>query len=454
MMRSVSVAAATLCLASATPWPVEAADQRRTPVVQAVETASPAVVNIFTERIVETPFRSRTPFAGDPFFDDFFSDFFGGLPSPRTRETRTSLGSGVIIRENGTIVTNEHVIVRATDIRVLMSDKSEFSATLSGADSDSDLAVLMVAADRPLPVIPMSEDDSLLIGETVIAIGNPYGLSHTVTTGVISATCRRIRADDMVYHDFIQTDASINPGNSGGPLINVTGRLIGINTAIHRKAEGIGFAIPVSRVRNIVDQIINFGAVQPPWVGIQVQDLTPELAFHFGVDAGAGALVRGVEQGSPAAKAGVERGSIISSVKGNAIDSASAYVRSTRGLTAGDGLALTLVNGGRAVEVELKVAALPPQRIDEFAWKALGLAAAESPTGRGVRVEKVRYRGPASEIGIKAGDEITALGGRAVDGPDSFRRRLAAFRNSNNVLISVVRGRRLYRVTLPLDKGP
>lgn len=429
-----------------------AADLRRTPVVEAVEKASPAVVNIYTERVVSTPFRQPSPGTGDPFFDDFFSDFFGGMPSPRAREKRTSLGSGVIIDKDGTIVTNEHVIVHASEIRILMADKREFTATLAGADSDSDLAVLKVDTDQPLPVVIMAENDRILIGETVIAIGNPFGLSHTVTTGVVSAVGRTIQARDLVYHDFIQTDASINPGNSGGPLMNVEGRLIGINTAIHNEAEGIGFAIPIHRVRNIVEQILEHGGVQPPWVGIQVQNLTPEIAFHFGVESGTGVLISGVEEGSPAKLAGLARGIIITHAQGEKVSTAASYASQTRGMAAGDRLRLRIRHNGKSRDLAIGLAALPAGRIDDFAWTAMGIKAADTSGSAGVVIEQLRHRGPAHEIGIQKGDQLTALGGREIENHDGFRRRLAAFRNSNSVLVSVRRGRRLYRVTLPLDR--
>ena len=451
MTQTLATATALALVLTLTALPATA-DLRRTPVVEAVEKASPAVVNIYTERVVSTPFRRPSPFTGDPFFDDFFSDFFGGMPSPRTGAKRTSLGSGVIIRADGTLITNEHVIVHASNIRVLMADKREFSATLAGADSDSDLAVLRVETDEPLPVVTMAADDRILIGETEIAIGNPYGLSHTVTTGVVSAVGRTIQAKDLVYHDFIQTDASINPGNSGGPLMNVEGRLIGINTAIHNDAEGIGFAIPIHRVRNIVEQILEHGGVQPPWVGIQVQNLTPEIAFHFGVGAGAGVLVSSVEETSPAAGAGLERGTIITRAQGEKIATAAGYARSTHGMAAGDRLRLRIRQNGEERDLVIKLSALPADRIDTFAWKAMGIKAVDAAGGDGVVVEDVRYRSPAHEIGIEKGDRISALGGREVDGGDAFRRRLASFRNSNSVLVSVVRGRRLYRVTLKLDR--
>ncbi|HIL12445.1 MAG TPA: trypsin-like serine protease, partial [Deltaproteobacteria bacterium] len=298
---------------------------RRTPVVEAIEKVSPAVVNIYTETIVDAPLGRRSPFFGDPFVDDFFSDFFGEMQPRSRRQKRSSLGSGLLVDADGTIVTNEHVILRATSIRVLMSDGREFDASLQGADSDSDLAVLHIDSDTPLPFVPLPSDDSVMIGETVVAIGNPFGLSHSVTTGVISAAGRTINAGRLVYHGLLQTDASINPGNSGGPLVDVEGRLLGINTAIHRDGEGIGFAIPSAKVRIVVEQILNYGSVQPAWLGLKVQGLTGEIAFHLGVDSDGGVLVRGVEKDSPAAEAGVAAGDIIGAIDGDKVHNMAQY---------------------------------------------------------------------------------------------------------------------------------
>jgi Do/DeqQ family serine protease len=417
-----------------------------------VEAARPAVVNVFTERVVETPFRPRGPMTNDPFFDRFFQDFFG---DPRARERmheRRSLGSGVIVDPNGTIVTNEHVIVQASEIRVLMADEREYVATLVGADSDSDLAVLKIDSDGPLPAVPLPNDDQIWIGETVVAIGNPFGLSHTVTVGVVSAVGRTIEANDILYHDFIQTDASINPGNSGGPLLDIDGHLLGINTAIYAQAQGIGFAIPIHRVRNVVGQIARYGHVQPAWIGVQLQELTPELAVHFGVRPGSGVLVSGVDEDSPAARAGLERGQIIQKAEGQSVANAAAFAAVTRGLTAGDTLDLVLFTPQGAKKLSVRVATLPKARMEEFSWRALGLAVGEPTGGKGVVVVRVRAGGPAATIGIQPGDLIAALGGRDVDDVPDFHRGLAAFRNSGNLLLSVVRGRRLYRVTMPLAR--
>jgi S1-C subfamily serine protease len=224
---------------------------RETAVVKAVRQVSPAVVNISSAYEV----RKRTsPFSGfglNPFFDEFFRDFFD--PRFERRQQNTSLGSGVIIDgEKGLILTNAHVIQKTGTIKVVLQDERDFEARIVGADPDSDLAVLKIDSKDRLPAIKMGSSEDLMIGETVIAIGNPFGFSHTVTTGVISAVNRSIRAQDRVYHDFIQIDASINPGNSGGPLLNINGDLIGINTAIYAKAQGIGFAIPIGKARKII----------------------------------------------------------------------------------------------------------------------------------------------------------------------------------------------------------
>src|SRR5205085_11608719 len=227
---------------------------------------------------------------------------------------------------------------------------------------------------EPLPFIPIGTDDSILIGETVIAIGNPYGLDHTVTTGVVSALGRTLQTSESLYQDIVQTDASINPGNSGGPLLDIRGRLIGINTAIHRDAQGIGFAIPIWRVRNVVDQILTHGSVLPTWIGLEVQELTNDLAVHFGVRAGSGVLVHGVEPGSPAAAAGLETGNVIARVQGERVGNTADYALRVRGLSSGETLRLSVIAaGGAEHEVNVLIAPLPADVIDKFSWDTIGL---------------------------------------------------------------------------------
>jgi serine protease Do len=449
----VLLAALALCVAAPATQPFHAlaadtedgGSTRRTPVVHAVEKVGPAVVNVHTETIVETPFGGLPGPTGDPLFDRFFRGF---APQPRARK-RTSLGSGVLVAKDGTLVTNEHVILRASNIRVLLADGSEYEAKLVGADSDSDLAVLRIESEKEFPFVAMAGSDKMWIGETVIAIGNPYGLSHTVTTGVISATGRTVQTRDFVYHDFIQTDASINPGNSGGPLLNVDGELIGINTAIHREAEGIGFAIPIHRVRSIVAQLVQFGSVKPPWVGIQAQNLTPELAFHFGTETRNGILIGGIEPGSPADEAGLRRGQIITHAAGEPVRDATRFDERVRSLAAGARLDLTVTDSHKSKQVRINVASIPTEMLDRFTWQLLGFQLEDDGRTAGAIVARVRSGSPVAEIGIKRGDLIAGVGGREIESIDEFRRRFAPHRIGNSVLLAVVRGNRLYRVRVP-----
>ena len=294
--------------------------QRETPVVNAVRKVGPAVVNISSQYEVR---KRANPFSGfgmDPFFDSFFKDFFD--PGLEQRYQRSSLGSGVIIDgKRGFILTNAHVIEKTGTIKIVLNDEREFEAQLVGADPDSDLAVLRIESKTPLPAIEMGNSDDLMIGETVIAIGNPFGFSHTVTTGVISALNRSIRTDDRVFQDFIQTDASINPGNSGGPLLDINGDLIGINTAIYAKAQGIGFAIPINKARRIISDLIRHGEVIPAWIGIVVQDIDNKLAKYLKIPGSKGVIVKEVEKNSPAIEAGIREGDIVLSVGNKKIQS-------------------------------------------------------------------------------------------------------------------------------------
>jgi serine protease Do len=306
-------------------------DLRETAVVKAVRKVSPVVVNISSEFEVHG---RANPFSGmglDPSLKDFFKDFFD--PGFEQRYQRASLGSGVIIDgKRGFILTNNHVIQKTGAITVVLKDGREFKAQIVGADPESDLAVLRIAAQPPLPDIKMGNSDDLMVGETVFAIGNPFGFSNTVTTGVVSATNRSIRSEDMVYHDFIQTDASINPGNSGGPLLNINGELIGINTAIYAKAQGIGFAIPINKAKRIVADLIKFGEVVQAWVGLTVQDVDRRLAQYLQLKDTKGVLVKKVEETGPARKAGIQDGDVIVALGKRNILSENDYQTAMRGL--------------------------------------------------------------------------------------------------------------------------
>ncbi len=420
---------------------------RRSLVVQAVEKASPAVVNISTEQVVEGR-RSPFPFPQDPFFDEFFRDFTD--PRPR-RFTRSSLGSGVLVAADGTILTNAHVILRASRIHVTLADEREFDAKLVGADADADIAVLRVQAGQDLPFLPPpTAADVLLIGESVIAIGNPFGLSHTVTTGVVSAVGRSLQSEERLLTDFIQTDASINPGNSGGPLLNIKGELIGINTAIYGKAQGIGFAIPIERARRVMHDLVSYGEVRHVWIGLTVQDMTPALAQHFG--ARRGVVVAEVEPDSPAAAAGVARGDAILEVDGRAVHSREEFEQRVHDRAEGDRIRLTRLRDQRQNEVTLRAASFPTARADDLAWQRLGLTLGEDDDG--VAVKRVRNGSPAARIGVERGDRILGIGGTPVSTLTEFRRRMIGLRGARSVLLSIGRGPYQYNVNVPLARDP
>lgn len=282
-------------------------------VVQAVR---PSVVNISTTRTVKTQ-GGFSPFFDDPFFRRFFGDQFR---VPKERKT-ASLGSGVIVDPKGYILTTNHVIQGAEEIRVTLSDKREFEGKIIGHDAMTDLGVIRIEADN-LPAIRWGDSDRLRVGETVIAIGSPYGLSQTVTMGIVSAV-GRANVGIADYEDFIQTDAAINPGNSGGALVNVKGELIGINTAILSTSggyQGIGLAIPTNMAKSVMDSLIKKGKVVRGWLGVSIQSLTPELAKQFEMKEERGVLVADVIEGSPAEKAGLQRGDIITDFEGKSVD--------------------------------------------------------------------------------------------------------------------------------------
>ena len=294
----------------------------------------------------------------DPYFESFFRDFFD--PGFEQRYKRTSLGSGVIIDgKRGFILTNAHVIEKMGTIMAVLKDKREFKAHIVGADPDSDLAVLRISSKDPLPAIEMGNSDDLMIGETVFAIGNPFGFSNTVTTGVISATHRSIRTESTVYHNFIQTDASINPGNSGGPLLNVNGELIGINTAIFAKAQGIGFAIPINKAKRIVSDLIRYGEVVPAWSGITVQDIDERIAQYLHLSHADGVLVTEIEKNSPAFKSGIQNNDIILAIETKTIQSVENYQNIMKGVAAGDTIRLRLWRNKREINVSVKTEVFP-----------------------------------------------------------------------------------------------
>jgi serine protease Do len=442
-----------LALAIALPGGPALADKagRVTPVVKVVREIAPAVVNISAKtRTTVSPFRS-----GDPNIDRFFEEFFG----PMQRE-HSSLGSGVIIDgQKGLIVTNSHVVSRASKIMVQLADKRRLAAKVIGADPDGDLALLRIQAAGPLPQVRLGDSTQLMIGESVIAIGNPFGLSHTVTSGVVSALHRKVRAGRGKWlDDLIQTDASINPGNSGGPLLNADGEVIGINTAIYAKAQGIGFAIPVNRLKRIVSDLARHGEVIPAWLGLKLQDLTPALASHFGLKRASGVLVREVSQKSPAAGAGFRRGELITSMQGRPLEDTSDYIARLRGVGVGQVVNLEVLAGNRIVLRKVTARAFPLERAMGEAWRLLGFRVRDmqqddavrhrTRPGSAVVISQLRPDSTALEVGLRPGDLVRQLGDAPTPNVAVFKREMAKHRLLSRITILVQRGAASQFITL------
>lgn len=432
---------------------------RETAVVKTVREVSPAVVNISSAVQV----RKRTsPFSGfgfNPFFEEFFKDFSD--PRFERRREYTSLGSGVIIDgKKGLILTNAHVIHETGTIKVVLKDEREFEARIVGADPDSDLAVLKIDSEQVLPAIKMGSSDDLMIGETVIAIGNPFGFSHTVTTGVISAINRSIHAEDRVYHDFIQIDASINPGNSGGPLLNINGDLIGINTAIYAKAQGIGFAIPIGKARKIISDLIQYGEVIQAWIGISVQDIDEKLARYLKIANIKGVIVTSVEPKSPAQKAGLQESDIIITLGNKKINSVGDYQSVAKSLAAGNTLEAEFLRDGKKKTVAVKTKVFPIDLADDLAYRILGIRVEDLTkknrqqyrinAREGVMISDLKKDSYLAGIGARPGDVIRQIDDYQIENSEDFKKAIIKFRNKNSMVLLLQRGEQGYYITVTL----
>jgi serine protease Do len=437
------IAASLLSTSLAIAGAPETDPARQSLVVDAVAKLSPAVVNISASQLVvqQSPFRSQD----DPLFDQFFRDFFDTRPR---QSTRTSLGSGFIVDTDGTILTNSHVILRGSKVRVTLVDGREFDAKLVGADADSDLAVLRIQAGQRLPTVTLGGSSDLLIGETVIAIGNPFGLSHTVTTGVVSAVGRSLHGEERTYTDFVQTDAAINPGNSGGPLANIRGEVIGINAAIYGKGQGLGFAIPIDRAKRVLRELVSYGEVKRTWIGVFTQDLSPELAKHFGVRNGV--IIATVEPKSPGATARLVRGDVVVKVDGHDVSSPDEFESRVAAHSVGDDLQLTVSGDedGAIREVTVRVTAFPTADADGLLWSRLGFAV--DADDNGLAVSKVRQGSPVARIGLRRGDRVLGLAGSALQSVAELRRRMIEVRGARSVVLTVGRGPYEYNVQVVL----
>jgi serine protease Do len=419
------------------------------PWVELARTLKPAVVNISTKRVEEGWRPLQSPFGQNDPFNQFFEPFLRGAP----RRTVRSLGSGFVINSAGYIVTNNHVVDGASEIRVTLSDGREFSAKVLGRDPKTDIALLKVEATG-LPVIPLGDSARLQVGEPVMAIGDPFGLEQTVTTGIVSATGRVI--GEGPYDDFIQTDASINPGNSGGPLINAQGQAVGINAAIFSQSGGsigIGFAIPINLAKPVLTQLAASGHVVRGFLGVTIQRVTADLAKSFNLPDAHGALVASVAEGGPAKGAGVRPGDVIVEYDGRRLARSDELPRLVAETPVGREVPLTVVRDGKTLTLHATIAKLAEpeeRRTAEAAGKpSLGLAVqtvtpqlAEElglPVRAGVLVRGVADGSPAASAGVQPGDVIAEIDRKPVKSVGDLERELARVTPGAPVLFLVHR---------------
>jgi serine protease Do len=428
---------------------------RETPVVRAVKKISPAVVNISSEYEVRNRVNPFFQFPMDPFFKDFFDHRY------ERQQKLTSLGSGVIIDgKRGFILTNEHVIAKTGTITVVLNDGREFKSDIVGADPESDLAVLKISSEVVLPSIEMGDSNDIMIGETVIAIGNPFGFSNTVTTGVVSAVNRSIRVENRVYSDFIQTDASINPGNSGGPLLNINGELIGINTAIYAKAEGIGFAIPINKAKKIITDLIEYGEVVHAWIGLSVQNIDAQLAQYLNLPSASGIVAQEIEPSGPAAAVGIQEGDVILSIDHQSTASIADYEQIMRGLASGKLIELKLKRDGREIVITIKATIFPEALAMKLAFKQLGVKVEDisvnkklsrrNPANEGVLISDIDPKCDLARIGVRPGDVIRQINDADILNLEDFKKAIIKYRWKESLVILVQRGGQGYYITVKI----
>ena len=421
----------------------------------------PAVVNIETVvRATQTRGRGRLPQGLPPGFEDFFGFGFGGPQEPRQR---SGAGSGVIVTSDGYILTNNHVVEGANEVKVTLSDRRELPAKVIGNDPRTDVAVLKISGNN-LPVLPISSSGKVEVGDVALAMGNPFSLGQTVTMGIISAT-GRAGLNPENYEDFIQTDAAINPGNSGGALVNTSGQLIGINTAIISRTggnQGIGFAIPIAMAREVMDQLVKTGKVVRGYMGAGVQDITPELARAFKLPSAQGAAITSVEEGTPAARAGLKEGDVVTAVNGEPITDAG-HLRLRISRTApGTAVKLTVQRPEGQRELTVTLGTLPdrlartgPGGDEEDGGFGSGSGSAlqgvsvtdltaeiaaelQLPRGtKGVVVSRVASDSAAAQAGLRRGDLITQVNRRPVNSVAEFEQAVG---RSGSALLLVNRG--------------
>ena len=427
-----------------------------------VKKTSPAVVNIYTKRVVEQQMRVISPFFNDPFFGQFFGQgMFGG---PVRKRLENALGSGVIVDENGMIVTNNHVIKDADEITVIMADSREFVAAKILADPKTDVAILKVdTKGEKLPFLQLSDSDALQVGDLVLAIGNPFGVGQTVTSGIVSGLARTdVGISD--YSFFIQTDAAINPGNSGGALIDMQGRLVGVNTAIFSRTGGsigIGFAIPANMVQTVIEASKNGGKIVRPWTGISGQAVTPDMVESLKLKKAYGALVTKIHMKGPAAKAGVKAGDVILAMNGRELQDPQALKFRLATVPLGTSVTLTLWRNGAAQDVSMTAEAAPedPPRNEttikgsnplQGAVVANISPAVQEETGitqdTGVVILQAQ-EGAAARLGLGTGDVILTVNGKKIVSVDDLKNLVKDIK-SNRWMFEIMRGDRVLNLAV------
>jgi serine protease DegQ len=410
-----------------------------------LERVTPAVVNIHSRTVV----RVRNPLAEDPFFRQFF-----GLPDMPQERVKQSLGSGVIVdAQRGLVLTNNHVITGATDIQVTLADGRTLTGETVGTDEDTDVALIRIPAEK-LTAVPMADSSALRVGDFVVAVGNPFGLGQTVTSGIVSALGRS-GLPGLGFQNFIQTDASINPGNSGGALVNLRGELVGINSAIFNPGGstsgniGIGFAIPSSLAQDVMRQLLSFGEVRRGTLGLETQDISAEIAQALGLTSRRGAVVTRVQAGSPAASAGLRAGDVVVALDGKRVANGMDFHNAEGLLPVGRAVALKLLRDGEELEVSAAVKARPKSLAGATLDPRLGGATlAELPERyrqqgvSGVLISEVEPGSRAAANGLRAGDLVTALNRR--DLPDLAALQARVAERPEQLLLTLIRGRSAY----------
>jgi len=427
-----------------------------------------SVVNISTTQVVEgnplMPFMGPGSPFGDFFGPNLPKEFFGNKPHGKMKTH--ALGSGFVISKEGLIITNNHVVEKATEIKIKLHNGKEYDAKLVGRDPKTDLALIQVAPDKdfPTPAV-LGDSDALRVGDWVMAVGNPFGLGHTITTGIISAKSRILGAGP--YDDFLQTDAAINPGNSGGPLFNMTGQVIGINTAIIAQGQGLGFAIPVNMAKDLLPQL-KTGKVVRGWLGVMIQDITPQLAESFGLKSAKGVLVSDVVKGSPSEKSGLKQGDVIMRFDAKEIENAHKLSQVVAATAPDTRVKVDIRRNGNAKTVSLTIGTMPSEEQtavapkEEISW---GMAVQEltpqlaqqlglEPGATGVVITDIKEGSPAAEAGLQPGDLISEVNRTAIKNLNDYQQALKKVKNGENLLLLVKRGSgALYVVLTPVSKN-